>query len=290
VRDHGSDGNNASGGRGHGPGGHDRPGARAPHGHAADQPDDTGGERDHGPDGPDGSDPAAGRRPDQDRPGGSHGPPGAPATAMPVPAAYRRPRIIVTVPLSTLLGQPLSPGASISSGAGGTPLTAEAARRLACDAEIIRLITHPPDTPGPPGTGLDSTRLDATGQLTQRLAAANAQLPPPLATPPAVLDIGRKSPGWTPRQRDALHTQYGGHCAAPRCTGPIDVLHHIRHWLFGGKTRIPNGCPFCNWHHWLVHEGGWLVQKHPDATITLHPPPPGWTPGTIYRHGKPITE
>jgi hypothetical protein len=203
-----------------------------------------------------------------------------------VPAGYRRPRVIVTVPLPTLLGQPLSPGATLGH---GTPLTAETARRLACDAEVIRLITspHPPDT----GPGQDATAgQDGTAQLTARLAAALAQLPPPLATPSAVLDIGRKSPGWTPRQRDALYAQYGGHCSAPRCSGRIDVIHHIRHWLYGGKTQIINGCPFCDYHHWLVHEGGWFARRLPDGTITLHRQPPGWRLGTIYRRGQPVTE
>ena len=153
-----------------------------------------------------------------------------------VPAAYRRPRVIVTVPLSTLLGQPLSPGATLGP---GRPLTAEAARRLTCDAEIIRLITSA-DLPDITAT----SNRNATTQLTQLLAAAIAQLPPPLATPSAVLDIGRKSPGWTPRQRDALYAQYGGRCSAPRCAGPIDVIHHIIHWLYGGKTRTINGVPF----------------------------------------------
>jgi hypothetical protein len=208
---------------------------------------------------------------------------GGPAAAGPsaaVPAAYRRPRVIVTVPLSTLLGRPLSPGGSLGSGA---PLTAEATRRLACDAEIIRLITGPDDLP-------DGGSGDATARLTELMTAAIAQLPPPLASPSAVLDIGRKSPGWTPRQRDALFAQYGGHCSAPRCGGPIDVVHHIVHWLYGGKTRIINGAPFCLYHHWLVHEGGWRVRKHRDGTIVLYPPPPGWRLGTIYRRGKPVTE
>ena len=205
-----------------------------------------------------------------------------PAAAGPsaaVPAAYRRPRVIVTVQLSTLLGRPLSPAGSLGS---GTPLTAEAARRLACDAEIIRLITEPA---GLPDGGRDG---DATARLTKLMAAAIAQ--PPLASPSAVLDIGRKSPGWTPRQRDALFAQYGGHCSAPRCGGPIDVIHHIIHWLYGGKTRILNGAPFCLHHHWLVHEGGWRVRKLRDGTIAFSPPPPGWRPGTIYRRGKPVTE
>jgi len=117
-----------------------------------------------------------------------------------------------------------------------------------------------------------------------------AGLPPPLAGPSAVLDIGRKSPGWTPRQRDALHAQYGGHCGFGRCVSPIEVIHHIIHWLHGGKTRTINGFPCCGYHHWLIHEGGWRIKKHPDGTITTIPPPPGWRPGTIYRNGKPVHE
>jgi Domain of unknown function (DUF222) len=226
----------------------------------------------------------------------------------PIPAAFQRPRIIVTVPLDTLLGRPLASGATLGP---GTPLTAEAARRLACDADIIRLITTPHPLPGRDhcggnghdrdgnghdrdGNGHDRDGVanpgDATAELTARLAAAIGGLPPPLAGPSAVLDIGRQSPGWTPRQRDALHAQYGGHCGFGRCDGPIDVIHHIIHWLHGGRTRIINGFPCCLYHHWLLHEGGWRIQKHADGTITTIPPPPGWKPGTIYRNGKPVYE
>jgi hypothetical protein len=195
------------------------------------------------------------------------------------------------VPLDTLLGRPLAPGATLGP---GTPLTAEAARRLACDADLIRLITAPHDPPdgrrGDRGAGDTPSRWDATAQLTRLLAAAIAGLPPPLAGPSAVLDIGRQSPGWTPRQRDALYAQYGGHCGFGRCASPIEVIHHIIHWLHGGKTRIINGFPCCGYHHWLIHEGGWRIRKHPDGTITTIPPPPGWRPGTIYRNGNPVTE
>jgi hypothetical protein len=260
-----------------------------------------------GDDQPDDTDPHTGHDHHQDehrhrhrsaRPGG------------PVPAGFQRPRIIVTVPLDTLLGRPLAPGATLGS---GTPLTAEAAWRLACDAGLIRLITapYPPpdrrqhshgdhsvgDCDGGHSDGGDcdagggtSGHKDATAQLTRLLAEAIAGLPPPLAGPSAMLDIGRQSPGWTPRQRDALHAQYGGHCGFGRCDGPIDVIHHIIHWLHGGKTRITNGFPCCLYHHWLIHEGGWRISKRSDGTITTIPPPPGWKPGTIYRHGKPVTE
>jgi hypothetical protein len=196
-------------------------------------------------------------------------------------AICQRPRLLVTVPLSTLLGQPLAPGATLGSGAS---IQGEAARRIACDAEIIRLVTDQE------AFSASGTAGDATQQLTERMAAAIDQLPPPLGRPSAVLDAGRKHPGWTPCQRDALYAQYGGRCSHPRCSGPIEVIHHIIHWLHGGRTSISNGAPLCKFHHWLVHEGGWRVSKHRDGTITFHPPPSGWRPGTIYRHGKPVTE
>ena len=227
--------------------------------------------------------------PHDGHPRGGHARPAGPGTATgpgPVPAGLRRPRIIVTIPLATLLRQPLAPGAVIGA---ATPISGEAARRLACDAEIIRLITSPAAAgPAPAGS---TSGLTAGEHLALRLNQAIASLPPPLGTPSAALDIGRKSPGWTPRQRDALHAQYGGRCAFPGgCTNPIDVIHHIRHWADGGPTTISNGWPGCHYHHWLVHEGGWRILKHPDSHITAIPPPPGWQPGTIYRSGKPIRE
>jgi hypothetical protein len=233
------------------------------------------------------------------------------------PPGLRRPRVIVTVPLSTLLGQPLSPGAVLGA---GTPITGEAARRLACDADLIRLITGPPGlgsgppgpspgsagvNHGPPGVnpgpaggvpdplpGERSARAgrDATGRLTELLAEVISGLPRPLGGPSAVLDIGRRSQSWTPRQRDALYAQYGGQCAASGCQRGIDVLHHIVHWAQGGRTTVANGVPFCNFHHWLVHEGGWRVTKGMAGGLVLIAPPPGWRPGTIYRRGKPLPE
>ena len=258
----------------------------------------------HGTGGPAGA-PDADGDPDDDEPSpdGGHGhapdghshpasdghpqPTAGPGTGA--PAGLRRPRVIVAVPLSTLLGAPLAPGAVLGA---GTPITAEAARRLACDADLIRLITgQQPDLPGGPHTGPGQVQeWNATAQLTTLLAGAIAQLPRPLGGPSAALDIGRQSQSWTPRQRDALYAQYGGRCGRPGCTRRIDVIHHIVHWLFGGKTQARNGAPVCLQDHWLVHEGGWQVSKGPDGALIFIPPPPGWQPGTIYRRGKPLPE
>ncbi len=189
--------------------------------------------------------------------------------------------MIVTVPLDTLLRRPLAPGAVLGT---RTPVSGEAACRIACDAEIIRLIHLPP--PAVPAPARDSG--PTTGQLTSLLAAAITGLPPPLGGPSAALDIGRKSQGWTPRQRDAIHALHGGRCGWPAgCDNPIDVIHHRTHWADGGPTSVANAWPACRYHHWLVHEGGWRLLRQPDGTTTATPPPRGWKPGTIYRHATP---
>jgi hypothetical protein len=199
-----------------------------------------------------------------------------------VPAGLRRPRMIVITPIGSLLRRPLAPGAVLPTGAA---LSAEAARRIACDAQIVRVVTAPPTLPGPAGDGW------TTGQLKNLLGQAIAGLPPPLAGPAAALDIGRASQGWTPRQRDAIYARFGGRCGwPPGCESPIDVIHHRRHWADGGPTSVDNGWPGCGYHHWLIHEGGWRLLQRPDGRLTAIPPPRGWKPGTIFRNGQPVTE
>jgi hypothetical protein len=68
------------------------------------------------------------------------------------------------------------------------------------------------------------------------------------------------------------------------------VIHHVIHWIDGGRTAICNGLPLCEYHHWLVHEGGWRIGRQQGGGVAFIPPPPGWRPGTIYRRGQPVRE
>ncbi len=290
---------------GAGPPGPGPPGAGPPGAGPCDDPARCGADPAAGPDDDepchgDGHEHAAGNGdPAQPRSGYGRQPaarePGDGRVPAALPAGLRRPRVIVTVPLSTLLGEPLSPGAVIGT---ATPVSGEAARRIACDAEVIRLVTTPAGQPGRSPEPSDAyarpaaaDSLGATGQLLDRLGEAIAKLPAPLGGPSAALDIGRKSHGWTPRQRDALYVAYGGTCGFPGgCSAPIEVIHHIQHWADGGRTSVENGWPACQFHHWLVHEGGWRLARCRDGSVTSIPPPPGWRPGTVYRSGKPVPE
>jgi hypothetical protein len=108
-------------------------------------------------------------------------------------------------------------------------ITGEAARRLACDCGINRMIIR----------GVSE-----------------------------FLDIGRKTRTWTTAQRRAIRARHNFRCAAAGCTRRITQIHHIVWWENGGVTSIDNGVPLCSHHHHLVHEGGWTISYDPHTGIT----------------------
>lgn len=174
------------------------------------------------------------------------GAPGAPGAAgaaggagRPAPAA-----VTVTVELPTLLALADTPAEL----AGGQPLAAETARRLACDAALTRLVRDP-----------------LTG---------------------GVIDLGRAARYPSPAQRRRLEHR-DPTCRFPTCHTPAGRCHahHIHTWQDGGPTDEHNLVLLCHRHHNAVHEGGWAVRLHPDNTTTWTPParpgevlPPGQHP------------
>jgi hypothetical protein len=110
----------------------------------------------------------------------------------------------------------------------GMRISAETARRLACDAEIVPVV---------------------------------------LGSKSEVLDIGRSTRQWTSAQRRAAWLEQGGHCAFPKCRRRCVELHHIQWWLHGGSTSLDNGAWLCAFHHWLVHEGRWSLKRGPDRSF-----------------------
>lgn len=76
-----------------------------------------------------------------------------------------------------------------------------------------------------------------------------------------VIGIGRNSrvvPGWL--RRLVFHRD-GGRCQFPGCGGRRWLhVHHIIHWLDGGRTDLDNLVLLCSFHHRFVHENGWSVE------------------------------
>jgi hypothetical protein len=122
--------------------------------------------------------------------------------------AGERPHLIITLNPADLTGNSL-----IDLEAG--PITAEAARRLACDARISVITT---DEHGKPLTAGDARRT----------------IPTPL--------------------RRALNLR-DQHCTHPGCQTPARYCdaHHIVHWAHGGKTTLANLRLLCRQHHRTAH-------------------------------------
>jgi hypothetical protein len=131
--------------------------------------------------------------------------------------AGERPHLSVTIDLDALR-RPVGGQAMLD---GGPSVSAETARRLACDASVTRVITRGPSEP---------------------------------------LDVGRRTPVVSPAMRRALIVRDGG-CAFPDCDRPPawTDAHHVRHWAQGGETTTANLVLLCRPHHRLVHHGSFRV-------------------------------
>jgi len=96
----------------------------------------------------------------------------------------------------------------------------ETARRLGCDAGLVRII----ERDGRP------------------------------------LSVGRRRRTVSPALRRALDSRdqqcrFPG-CARTRGTD----AHHVRHWAHGGETKLSNLVKLCRKHHRLLHEGGYTIE------------------------------
>jgi hypothetical protein len=108
-------------------------------------------------------------------------------------------------------------------------MSAETARRLACDASVVALIE---DENGEP------------------------------------LNVGRKTRTISSPLRRFLKARDKG-CRFPGCTNTRHIdAHHIRHWANGGETKPSNLVSLCGFHHRKVHEGGVEVQMLDDGAVS----------------------
>jgi hypothetical protein len=111
----------------------------------------------------------------------------------------------------------------------GSPLAAETARRLACDASLVRVV----ERDGVP------------------------------------LKLGRKTRVISPALRRALNARDRGcrfpGCASRRF---LDA-HHIEHWATGGATDLDNLVQLCSQHHRLLHEGRYGITGRPGGRLTF---------------------
>ena len=121
----------------------------------------------------------------------------------------------------------------------------------------------------------DGTRISA--DQARKLACEADLIPAVLDGPSQVLDLGRQARYFTKNQRLAAGAVYGG-CVFPDCDRPIQwtEMHHITPWSHGGTTNQDEAAPYCSRHHHVVHDHHWETRKDPDGTIWLRPPQGTW--------------
>jgi hypothetical protein len=156
-----------------------------------------------------------------------------------------QPHIALIVSLGTLqASKSHHPGAGSACGwtptppgelGWGGPLSAEAVRRIGCDAGISPMITDRVSVP---------------------------------------LDVGREQRTVTAGQWAALVTRDRG-CVFPGCTRPAQwcIAHHIVHWADGGPTDLDNLVLLCGQHHRSIHHDGWDVRIAANRHPEFIPPP-----------------
>jgi Domain of unknown function (DUF222) len=142
-----------------------------------------------------------------------------------------RPHLNVGVPLETLEKRR---GAHAAGLDWGGVITGEAARRLACDCGVSRIITDGKSEP---------------------------------------LDVGRRTRTIPAALRRAVIAR-DGHCVAPGCDRPPGwcEVHHKKHWADGGTTCLDNLELRCHVHHYDEHEGQWKPERARRRGARARPP------------------
>jgi Domain of unknown function (DUF222)/HNH endonuclease len=140
-------------------------------------------------------------------------------------------QVRVSIDLMALCADRAAPGFAGGELPFAGPITPETARRLACDAGIVRILTGPHGLP---------------------------------------MDVGRDQRTATAAIRRAIEFR-DVHCVFAGCTAPASRcdVHHVQHWAYGGPTSCDNGALLCERHHTAVHEGGFQIARDP-GTATWH--------------------
>lgn len=130
-------------------------------------------------------------------------------------------QVVVHVDAAALQGESAAGDAARAELEAGVPLPQEVARRLACDASLVRVI----EQDGRP------------------------------------LTVGRKTRSIPPAVRRALRARDGGCAFPGCTNRRHVDAHHIEHWAHGGRTDLENLVHLCRHHHRLVHEGGFRIER-----------------------------
>jgi hypothetical protein len=124
-----------------------------------------------------------------------------------------RPHLSVVLSWESLVGRR---GAAPAQLDGFGPVSTSLVRRLACDAQVARVVIAPDGSP---------------------------------------IELGRSARAPSAAQRRAARVRDQGRCRVPGCRSRLVQLHHLVHWVDGGPTDLANMVSLCPRHHRNVHSG-----------------------------------
>ncbi len=88
----------------------------------------------------------------------------------------------------------------------------------------------------------------------------------------AVLALGRRRRRPSSAIRRAARERDHGRCRFPGCESRRVDLHHVQHWINGGRTDLENLVSLCPHHHKVVHDRGYLIAVPPGGTFAFYRP------------------
>jgi hypothetical protein len=180
--------------------------------------------------------------------------------------AGERPHLTLTVSAEALAGS-----AGVGSGATGPELEARGALGSRGGRDV------------PTGAELDHVG-PVSFSTARRLSCDASVMRVVMAGGSAPLDVGRRTPVVPSSIRRAVVCR-DRHCRFPGCGRPhawCDA-HHVVHWARGGRTGLSNLVLLCRRHHRLVHTGGGFslelsgdgpVFRRPDGSVLEDRAPP----------------
>jgi HNH endonuclease len=80
-----------------------------------------------------------------------------------------------------------------------------------------------------------------------------------------VLALGRRRRRPSSAIRRAARERDNCRCRFPGCESRRVDLHHIQHWVNGGRTDLDNLISLCPYHHKVVHDRGYLIAVPPGS-------------------------
>ena len=140
------------------------------------------------------------------------------------------------------------------AGTKGQPTTAKATLLVTMDLETLQRSLA--ESGGVlPGCGATVEGGTVSAEAIRRLACEADLIPLVLDGPSEIVDQGRRKRLVTPGQRVRLAVRDGG-CTIPGCTVPATWCdaHHIVPWANGGRSDLDNYALLCERHHTWVHE------------------------------------